>query len=247
MRSFVLSNGSLLVTLDACGEVRDLYFPHVGLENHAGGGLRHRIGIYVDGALSWLSEDSRWKIRVESVADSLETRIDAVNDPLQLALSFKDIVYNESDIFLREVTVVNHSERARKIKLFFGQELTISQSPGGDTAYFDPETGTIVHYKDQRAFLINGRAGDDTPFDEYSVGLFDTAGKEGTFRDAEDGALAKNPIEHGRVDSVIGVTLPLEPGAHRVVRYWLAAGDSIKRAFELNAYVLRKTDRQSVA
>ncbi|OYV28147.1 MAG: hypothetical protein B7W98_00165 [Parcubacteria group bacterium 20-58-5] len=74
MRALILGNGSLLVTLDATGEVRDLYFPHAGLENHTGGDTRHRIGVYCDGALSWLSEDPRWEIQVSCEEDSLEQR-----------------------------------------------------------------------------------------------------------------------------------------------------------------------------
>ena len=36
-KSLSLGNGSLLVNLDEFAHVRDLYFPHVGLENHVGG------------------------------------------------------------------------------------------------------------------------------------------------------------------------------------------------------------------
>jgi len=51
-RSFVLSNGELCVALDHHGLVRDLYYPHVGLEDHVRGHYIHRIGVWVDGQMS---------------------------------------------------------------------------------------------------------------------------------------------------------------------------------------------------
>ncbi|HEY4526626.1 MAG TPA: hypothetical protein VJK53_02155, partial [Candidatus Paceibacterota bacterium] len=63
-RSIVLSNGELAVALDAHGLVRDVYYPHVGYEDHVRGHYIHRIGVWVDGRMSWLGEDSAWEITV---------------------------------------------------------------------------------------------------------------------------------------------------------------------------------------
>ena len=105
MRSLILGNGSLLVALDARGQVRDLYFPRVGLENHVDGAL-HRVGVYTDGALSWFS-DPAWDVTIECDANALKGLIRAKNDALGVELSFEDIVYNESAIYLRKVRVKN--------------------------------------------------------------------------------------------------------------------------------------------
>ena len=62
-RPVVLSNGELHVGLNRFGLVHDFYFPYVGLENHcAGKDLRHRVGVWVDGQLSWL-DDETWETR----------------------------------------------------------------------------------------------------------------------------------------------------------------------------------------
>ncbi|HUY62636.1 MAG TPA: glycoside hydrolase family 15 protein [Candidatus Paceibacterota bacterium] len=240
MRSLVLGNGSLLITLDRFGEARDIYFPHAGLENHAGGKIRHRIGVYCDGSLSWLSEDPGWDIRVECDSNSLESRITAAHAGRGVRLSFRDIVYNESPIFLRRVTVANLVDRARELRVYFAHDFEISRVPGGDTAYFDPKSHTIIHYKDQRAFLVNGEC-DDATFSEYAVGLANIDGRDGTYRDAEDGTLSGNAIEHGSVDSIIGFYGQYGGGGEKTIRYWLAAGDSIDRVLDLNAYVLKKS------
>ena len=58
-RPIVLSNGELHVGLNKYGSVHDFYYPYVGFENHAAGpSLRHKVGVYVDGQLSWTDDDS---------------------------------------------------------------------------------------------------------------------------------------------------------------------------------------------
>ena len=52
-RPIVLANGEMHVGLNRFAEVHDLYFPYIGLENHAAtSGLRHRIGLWMDGTFS---------------------------------------------------------------------------------------------------------------------------------------------------------------------------------------------------
>jgi len=240
MRSLTLSNGSLMITLDEFGELRDLYFPHVGLENHTEGGLRHRVGVYVDGELSWLSADPSWDITVTCKSESLASMICARNSRLQVEITAHDVVYNESAIFLRNITVKNTSSFAREIKLYFGHQFNIFGSKTGNTGYYDPELEAIVHYKGKRVFLISGKQGGKI-FSDYAVGLVDFENKEGTHVDAEDGILSKNPIEHGPVDSVIGFYSSYEPEEERVTEYWMTAGTSIFEAKKLHEYVIAKT------
>ena len=244
MRSLILGNGSMLVSLNASGEVSDLYYPHPGLENHTGA-LLHRVGVYCDGALSWFSEDPRWNIRVGCEENSLKSHIIATNAAIGVELTFADIVYNERPVFLRHVVVRNLANRAREIKVYFGQEFSIGHAVGGDTAFFDPDSNAIIHYKGRRAFLIKGTC-DEKPFSEYAVGRTRFDGKTGTFRDAEDGHLSGNPIEHDTVDSVIGFYGQYEAGAKKTILYWLAAADSIEHVRELDAYVLRKTPQHLI-
>ena len=46
-RDIPVGNGTLLFTFDHQYQIRDLYFPHVGQENHAGAGPC-RFGVYTD-------------------------------------------------------------------------------------------------------------------------------------------------------------------------------------------------------
>lgn len=237
-KSLAFGNGSTLITIDKYGQVRDLYFPYVGLENHIGGHYRHKIGVWVDGQFSW-TDDNTWILDTRS--DGAYTGITSLyNSRLGVELNFTDALYNERNIFLRKVKVQNRRDNEREIRVFFNHQYEIYHSENLDTAFYDPMTNTIIHYEGRRAFLSNVML-DGHGFNDYTVGIFELEGKEGTYRDAEDGVLAKNSIEHGRVDSTIGVTLKVGPQGVGVFYYWLTVGHSIEEVKELNQFVIQNS------
>ena len=236
-KAFALGNGSILVNLDQLGQVRDFYFPYVGLENQVGGNFVHRIGVFADGVLSWLSSED-WEIKIGMEDTVLAGNIRAVNKRLGVSLTITDLVYNEKNIFLRKVLIKNARPNAsRSIKIFFNQQFEMYESHMAHTAYYDPLRKVIIHYRNQRAFLVNALI-DGLGFDEYSTGVFGAEGKEGTHKDAEDGVLAKNNIEHGQVDSVIGLSADFQPLEEKLVYYWLAVADSISNVKALDEYTI---------
>ncbi len=238
-RTLVLGNGNIFVGLDRFGYVREFYFPFVGLENHISSHNQHRIGVWVDGNFSWLHEED-WQTRIDCLDDTMAGVMTKINTKLDLSLHFTDIVYNEKNIFLRQVTISQQQETEREVRIFFGQEFELYESHRGDTAYYDPDTNAVIHYKGRRVFLANAEI-NQTPFTEYTTGIFNIYGKEGSFRDAEDGELQKNPIEHGPCDSVIGVKVHLQKNKPETINYWLCAAESIEEAKTLNGYVLKKS------
>lgn len=243
-RSIVLSNGELAVALDQRGQVRDIYYPHVGLEDHVRGHYIHRVGIWTEGALSWLS-DQDWNISIQCEDEALASVIIATNLHLQVELRCKDIVYNEKSIFIRHIEIKNLSDTGREIKLYIAHQFEIYKSHGGDTAYYDPTTHSLIHYKGRRVFLMGGTI-DREPFQDYVTGLANFAGHEGSHRDADDGQLSKNPIEHGPADSVIGFYGHFTASQTRTVHYWLAAAQTIPDVHELDAYIKKKTPQHLV-
>ena len=236
-KALTLGNGNILVNLDQFGQVRDFYFPYIGLENQVGGHFIHRIGVFVDGVLSWLA-DSGWEIIVESEETVFAGKTRAVNIHLGISLLITDLVYNEKNIFLRRILVKNtRPDATRTITIFFNQQFEIYESHVAHTAYYDPLRKVIIHYRNRRAFLINAQI-EGRGFDDYSTGVFGTEGKEGTHKDAEDGVLAKNNIEHGQVDSVIGLSVRYQPLEEKFVYYWVAVGESISEVEHLDEYTL---------
>ena len=187
-------------------------------------------------------DDPSWQIEINSGRETAASNINAKNDFLGVELDIVDVAYNEKNIFIREIRVYNNDSKKRNIKIFFNQQFEISESHRGDTAYYDPRCGAVIHYKGRRVFLINAyKSQKEIGPDDYSVGLFEIEGKEGTFKDAEDGLLSKNPIEHGTVDSVISVELEIDSKKDQSFYYWIAVAESIKEVQSLNNYILNKS------
>ena len=239
MPDIVLGNGKTLVGIDKNAELRDLYFPFVGLENHIGGAFRHRVGVWVDGQLSWLFEDD-WNITTKAGFETMSGEIIARNEKIGVELLFEDVLYNEKNILLRQIRILNKWDYKRLIKLYFSHQFEIYESRRGDTAYYDPAKNVVIHYKGRRVFLINSRI-DDRGFDDFTIGNFGIEGKAGSHLDAEDGVLSKNPIEHGKVDSVIGIYSEIEALSEKRVDYWIAIAKTMQEVHDLNAYVLDRT------
>lgn len=229
-RPIVLSNGSLLVGLNSFGLVHDFYYPYVGQENHcAAKHLRHRVGVWVDGQHSWL-DDGSWETRITYHEGVLLSRITAINAQLNVALEFDDFVDSSLNAFMRNLHVINHADQEREIKLYFHQVFVISDSYASDTVQYLPDESAILHYKGHRAFMVSAAHHDGSAFDEFSCGLFGIEGHDGTYRDAEDGHLSGNPVEHGRVDSVIGLNFTIRAHSSQRSTYWITAGKSMREA-----------------
>ncbi|MCD8484125.1 glycoside hydrolase family 15 protein [Candidatus Woesebacteria bacterium] len=237
-RSIVLSNSYLSVTLDEDGYVRDMFYPHVGLENHVNG-HKHRIGISIDGYFSWL-DSPEWEVKARYHEETMIGEVRYFHREMGVEIISEDAVYNELPIFLRRFEIHNPGLKYTDIKMFFSQEFSIGEVRLRNTAFYDPTKNAIVHYKGRRVFLVNGRS-DHQGMDDYTVGVFKFAGKEGSFRDAEDGELSKNAVEHGPVDSVFRVCASCEKKEVVEVHYWICAAESIDDVYTLNDIVQAKS------
>lgn len=237
-RPLVLSNGELHVGINNYGLVHDFYFPYVGLENHSASNiLRHKIGVWIDGKMSWLDQDENWKFQFRYPHVGLIGHTVARNEALGVLIEFDDTVDASMSALLRNLHVVNLKEAAQEIRLFMHQAFAIGDSrTDTDTAQYLPDSDAIVHYRGRRAFIVAGRVG-DKPFDQHSIGLFGVEGHEGTYKDAEDGELSGSVVDHGRVDSVIRFTLNLTAHSSERVHYWIAAGTSIREALYVHKQV----------
>ncbi|HPG37279.1 MAG TPA: glycoside hydrolase family 15 protein [Candidatus Saccharibacteria bacterium] len=221
-----MSNGQMFVGLDENGLVHDFYYPYVGLENlTTARSMQHKIGVWVGGQFSW-TDDGSWQVFVDFEADALISDIRMHSDTLQVSLHFKDYIDTENNAFVRRAEVTNEAGAPREIRLFMHQVFEISRGGRSDTALYVPEAHYVLDYKGRYSLLIAGKDDTGAPFDQYAVGNYAIEGKAGTFRDAEDGELSGNPVEHGGVDSVIRFPVSLDAGASRSIDYWIVAASS---------------------
>jgi oligosaccharide amylase len=232
MRDIPVGNGSLLVTFDEGYQIRDIYFPHVGQENHTKG-FPFRFGVWVDGEFSWVYSDS-WEKTIKYLPDTLVTDVTLFNDELGIEIVSNDTVASHKNVFIRRLSVSNLTDRERDVRLFLHQDFRIYENKVGDTVFYDPGSSALVHYKKHRYFLINS----SPAFDGSSMGRKAFREHEGTWRDAEDGVLEGGAIAEGSVDSTIQISFSLTGQETNQAYYWIAAGKSLDEVTKLNETVM---------
>ncbi|MCW3996703.1 MAG: glycoside hydrolase family 15 protein [Candidatus Bathyarchaeota archaeon] len=228
-----MSNGQFAVTLDERAQIRDVYFPYVGLENHAVG-HPFRFGIWINGMFGWL--DQSWDIVMTYLPETLTSRYQIRKPAFGVELEVNDAIYHTQDVFLRKIKAANTSGQMKEIRLFFTQDFHIYGYEAGDTAFFEPSISAVIHYKGRRYFLVGGASG-GRGFYQFAVGYKEVEGKEGTWRDCEDGQLSHNPVAQGAVDSAVSFQLQVPPGGYGIAHYWVAAGISLQQVRKLDAIV----------
>jgi hypothetical protein len=122
------------------------------------------------------------------------------------------------------IEVTNLRGKKRQVRFFFNHDFHLYGNDIGDTAYFDPRTRSIIHYKAYRYFLINCSVSEKCGVDYYACGDRDVPGGETSWKVSEDGQLSGNPISWGSADSTIGILLQLPSGGKAEAFYWVAAG-----------------------
>jgi GH15 family glucan-1,4-alpha-glucosidase len=133
--------------------------------------------------------------------------------------------------------VRNEGEGTRHIRVFLHHDFRIYENKVGDTAYYDPRTHGLIHFKKHRYFLINT----EPHFDQFATGRKAFRSNEGTWPDAEDGELHGNATTEGSVDSTIAVHIDVGENAEYDVYYWIAAGTSYEDVSHLDRSIFTRT------
>jgi glucoamylase len=232
MRDIPAGNGTLLVNFDDKYQIRDIYFPHVGQENHSEG-FPFRFGVWADGDFSWVFDDG-WTRELLYLQDSLITDVRLNNTKLGISIVCHDMVAATENVYLRHVKVRDTTGADRELRVFLHHDFRINENKVGDTAYYDPATRSLIHYKKQRYFSINTLP----HFDQFATGRKAFRDLQGTWRDAEDGELHGGAITEGSVDSTIAIH---SSAGNFEFYYWIAAGTSHSEVCEINEKVLTRT------
>ena len=246
-REVALSNGRLHVAFDDRYVLRDLYWPRVGWENH-GIGHRSRLGVHAAGRFAWTDdEDAGWRRAVRFLPGALASDVTLRARAPGVELRIQDVVLQDVDVLLRRVAARPVSgakprgaggvREGREARLYHHLDLHVLGTDLGDTVTHDAASGGLLHFKRDRHFLQNGLAADGRGPSGFACGYKEREGHEGTWRDAEDGALSGNPIAHGSCDGVLELTLPLTQGRESVAWWWVAAAPTAERARALDALV----------
>jgi GH15 family glucan-1,4-alpha-glucosidase len=239
-RDLPLGNGSLLINFDKDYNLRDIYWPHVGQELHTGGNISH-TGIWVNGRFAWL-DAPEWQREMLYDHETLVTHVTLEHPGLQLRLVFSDIVDFNKPLFIRHVVVTNLAGEPREVRLFFHYDWYIWNDRAGNTVFYYPAQQALIAYKLRAYFLMNGQVTIDgqavVGISSWATGVKGVNGAEGTWRDAEDGRLERNPIVQGSVDGTLALHIPmLAAGASAEADHWLAVGSDLPEVVSLDTLV----------
>lgn len=221
-------NSRVLLSLDERGSWTQLYYPHPGLHQHL---ASSRIGLFdVDASsFAWLDQPGGAPVELSYVEHSNAAR--STTRVQDLEVVWEDMVHPNLDLVIRRIVLRNPSGRARDLRLFLYHSLNISGAPYQGTAYWDPDSRTLNHYKRGYYFVFRGQP----DFDGFTCGEHTLKGLVGSHVDAEDGVLRGNPISHGAADSVVQWNLSVPPGGERAVQLQLIIDRSRQAAHHLVA------------
>jgi GH15 family glucan-1,4-alpha-glucosidase len=173
-RDIPVGNGRLLVTFDRQYQIRDIFFPHVGQENHAGAGPC-RFGVFCDlpgrqrSRLYWTSDEG-WSVRQRYLRDTLTTSVALEHKDLKISLYCNDVVDFHRPVMVRKIKVKNLARHERQVRIIHHQDFNIFGTKMGDTAYYDPELRSIIHYRGKRYLMVTFYYNGEQRIDEYATG-----------------------------------------------------------------------------
>lgn len=263
-RSLAFGNGRLLATFDEHLQMRDFYYPYVGMEDQTTYGHVHRVGFWVEGkGFSWLNDGS-WKIEPRYEQDTLTGDSLLQSDRLGLTIRVRDYVHPVHNILVRHF-FLQSSDGEKRVRCFFNHDFHIYGDKQKDTAFYEPYTNTMIHYREKRYFLIGGESTHPTQcvsgnrggryasvlrsmeglktcgISSFTTGKADYRGLEGTWRDAEDGELSRHPIEQGSVDSTVAIHCTVPAQGEAEVILWVCVGKDLEEVLGLHQTVVTET------
>ncbi len=237
-RSLVFGNGNMVVALDNTLQIRDFYYPYVGMEDHTTYGNVHRLGFMASGQFAWMT-DHDWEIAAEYEKDSLTGKSTATHHHLGISVIFEDTVSTTGNIFLRRLRIKNLKPHLQEVKVFCHYDFHIYGDKSKDTAQYEPDQNAVLFYRGKRYFLVGGEweNGKQSGLEQYTIGKSKYDNKEGTYRDAEDGFLQGNAVEQGSVDATIGFRKEIDPDQTATLNHWICAGENYQEIDDLHTRI----------
>ena len=264
-RSLLLGNGSMLATFDDRVQMRDFYYPYVGMEDHTMFGKAHKVGVHVEGkGFAWFSDES-WQIDPQYRRETLVADTVLRNEMLGIKIRSHDFVHPVYNVLVRTFHVHPLHNETLTVRFFFNHDFYIYGDKQKDTAFYEPYSNTVIHYRGSRYFLVGGHTSHPLECNEgvevsklnsvlkhrnkveacgisdFTVGKTNYQGLEGTWKDAEDGKLSQHTVEQGSVDSTVGIACTVSPDYEADVHMWLCSGKDINEVLNLHQTVIDET------
>jgi glucoamylase len=152
----VIGNNRMLSAIGKHGELRYLFWPTIDYPQHVIGSLP---GLFFSSkgrtGFGWLT-DSAWEKKQEYVAGTNVVCTFFRHENPRLDVNVTDAVLPGSDVLLRRFVIQNTDVDDVFLRLFYYNDLALSESPIDDSAYYLPDHDAIIHYKRNFYFTYGG-------------------------------------------------------------------------------------------
>ena len=152
----VLGNNRMLATIGKHGELRYLFWHTIDYPQHIRGSMP---GIFYsfngENHFDWLT-DPAWTKKQEYVPDNNIVRTFFKHQNPDLNVTLTDAVLPDSDTLIRQFVIQNDSDNEVFLRLFYYNDLAISESPIDDAAIYLEDDDAILHYKRDLHFAYTG-------------------------------------------------------------------------------------------
>ncbi|HLD03160.1 MAG TPA: glycoside hydrolase family 15 protein [Candidatus Dojkabacteria bacterium] len=236
--ALVIGNGNLLININNSLNIVDVYWPHVGQENHLS---RHpnEIFLRINGEFTNFTDGS-WQITPGYLGDSLTCFSTVYSSKFQMKITFADCILQNKDILIRNFSVENLSEKLQEVFIYFKSNFYILGDDVGDTALWYTPAQALVHYKKNR-YLATGSSA--------QIYQFSTAGpednnKQGCVPNWESGELWNNPVVTGSAQSCISYRFQLNPNERKDLDYFIICGRSFEGIKDGASYIRNHDSRE---
>jgi glucoamylase len=152
----VLGNNRILATVGKHGEVRYWFWPTIDYPQHLLGSLP---GLFYSSKgrtlFGWLT-DPDWEKKQQYIVGTNILRTLFRHENPRLDVTTTDAVLPDSDALLRLFVIQNTDVDEVFLRLFYYNDLALSESPIDDSAYYLPDHDAIIHYKRNFYFACGG-------------------------------------------------------------------------------------------
>lgn len=200
--ALVLSNQNLLVNIDYNGQLKDLYFPHVGMENQLNK-YRNKFFVRIDNEFIDF-ESSKASIEIDYEPYTAVGKLIITFPDYKVRLVLKDYVLIEKNIYVRDYELENYGNSSRSIIIYMQNNFALSESMYSDTATWYQPSGVLLHYKNNRYLAIASKKkfyqiNCAAKSDNFGLGAYPNS----------EGKLEYNIVATGSVNSCISIKCEL--------------------------------------
>ncbi|MFQ5492794.1 MAG: glycoside hydrolase family 15 protein [Candidatus Dojkabacteria bacterium] len=237
--ALVFGNGNLLVNVNEHLDLSDLYWPHVGQENHLAQ-RPNEVFFRINGKET-SGIDGNWKVSTSYLDDSLVSDSIMTHKTEGVQVRVRDCVLPDKDAFIRSFEIENLSDSQKEVYVYIKNNFYMLEDDVGNTAVWDPRSQLMVHYKKNR-YVGVGSTGNIHQF--TCAAPNDNHGRGAVPNDK--GELHYNPVTTGSAQSNISYRFEIKSNEKAKFDSFIVCGNNFDDTTKLAELIRKKGSDQLV-